>query len=97
MFRHVVLLTLSGDTPAGQLEQIRDELLQMAAGMDEVAGYSVGLDAGISEGNATVAVVGDFANADDYRTYAADAVHQQIIADHIKPWITARSAVQYDF
>lgn len=96
MIRHVVLLTMSDDMPAGQAELIRAELTEMAAGLDAVVGYSVGIDAGISEGNATISAIGDFASVEDYRTYSADARHQQIIADHIKPWVTNRSAVQYE-
>ncbi|MFA9566002.1 MAG: Dabb family protein, partial [Acidimicrobiales bacterium] len=40
-------------------------------------------------------VLADFADEDAYRAYAAHAEHQRVIADHIKPILTARTAVQY--
>ena len=56
----------------------------------------VGLDVGISEGNADIVVVGDFDDADGYRAYATNADHLEVIATLIKPWAAGRSAVQHE-
>ena len=74
---------------------------EIATGLDEmaalecVAGYRHGPDAGVSDGNWDYVVVGDFASVEDYLTYASDESHLRLIADHIRPNISARAAVQY--
>ena len=55
---------------------------------------SVSRDIGISDGNATLAIVGDFADEAAYRTYAEHPVHLEVIAEKIKPFVQGRSAVQ---
>ncbi len=83
-------------------EEVADDVLPaVAAGLDElgqldvVAAYRHGPDAGVSEGNWDYVVVGDFESVEDYQVYATDAGHLQLIADHIRPNISARAAVQY--
>ena len=65
--------------------------------LDVVRSYIHGPDAGVGDGNWDYAVVGDFADLDDYRTYAADAGHQELIAELIRPNIGARAAIQYEY
>ena len=94
MFRHCVMFKWSdgvGDDAKAAISSGLDEL----AALPFVAAYEHGPDAGVSDGNWDYVVVGDFATVDDYRTYATDAGHQQLIADLIKPNISARAAVQY--
>jgi len=95
MLRHVVLLTLSDDAPEGQSALIQRELMRLPALLPQIKRYEVGIDAGISDGNATIAVIGEFANEADYQIYAADEEHVAIIVTHIKPYLAARSAVQH--
>ena len=64
--------------------------------MAAIATYTHGPDAGVSEGNWDYVVVGDFASVDDYRTYAADPGHLEMIAELIRPAISARAAVQFE-
>jgi hypothetical protein len=47
-------------------------------------------------GNADTALVADFPDADAFRTYAADPRHLAVIAEHVKPHLASRSAVQYE-
>ncbi len=76
---------------------------QIFSGLDRlvtlgcVTAYHHGPDAGVSEGNWDYAAVGDFADVDAYREYAAEEGHLALIADLIKPSISARAAVQYEF
>lgn len=73
----------------------------VSAGLDGLADlacvseYRHGPDAGVSEGNWDYVAVGDFATVEDYQAYAQDAGHQKLIAEVIKPNISARAAVQY--
>jgi len=67
------------------------------AKLDAVAAYHHGPDAGISDGNWDYVAVGDFASVGDYQIYATDAGHLTLINDLIKPNISGRAAVQYEF
>jgi len=95
MLRHVVLLTLSDDTPEGQSALIKRELMRLPALLPQIKQYEVGIDAGISEGNATIVVISEFENEADYQSYAIDEEHVRIISEHIKPHAAGRGAVQY--
>jgi len=80
-----------------------DARVAIANGLDEmaklpfIANFSHGPDAGVSDGNWDYSVVADFASSAEYRTYADDADHLQLIADAIRPNISARAAVQFEF
>jgi hypothetical protein len=40
-------------------------------------------------------LIADFPDAEAFRRYAQDPVHQAVIAEHVRPWLAGRSAVQY--
>jgi hypothetical protein len=42
-------------------------------------------------------LIADFPDVEAYRRYAADPVHLAVIAEHVRPWLAARSSVQYEF
>jgi hypothetical protein len=56
----------------------------------------VAADAGVSDGNATIAVVADCDDQAGWETYRDHPLHQQLIADLIVPKLAARTAVQHD-
>lgn len=74
----------------------------VSAGLDElaklevIAAYHHGPDAQISDGNWDYVAVGDFASVADYQAYAVAADHVELIANVIRPNISARAAVQYN-
>jgi hypothetical protein len=45
------------------------------------AAYTVGLDLGLREGGWTFAIVADFVDADAYRAYDADGLHNDLRAE----------------
>lgn len=94
--RHVVTLTFRDDTPADRLDAIVVGLRGLPAAIDEIEGYEVGLDAGLAEGNATLAIVGDFASVADYEVYRDHPAHKAVIEDLILEYISGRSAVQHE-
>jgi len=53
-------------------------------------------DAGLVEGNAHTILVADFPDAETFRSYATDPTHLAVIAEHVRPYLAARSAVQYE-
>jgi hypothetical protein len=52
-------------------------------------------DAGLSEGNADTVLIADFPDVAAYSRYAQDPVHLAVLAEHVRPWLAQRSAVQY--
>ncbi len=97
MLRHVVLLTLSSDASDSDVAAIIEGLEGLPAVIPEIQSYSVGRDAGLAEGNATLAIIGEFADAASYQVYADDPVHRQVIAERIVPFLAGRAAVQHEF
>jgi Stress responsive A/B Barrel Domain len=95
MIRHVVVFTWSpaadAERRAGTVEALR-RLRQDVGGM---ASLVVADDAGLSDGNADTVLIADFPDADAYHSYAQDPVHLAVIAEHVRPYLAGRSAVQY--
>jgi hypothetical protein len=96
VLRHVVLFTWTDDadqarraTTVAALRRLRDDVGGMAS-------LTVADDAGLVDGNAHTVLVADFADAEAFRRYAQDPVHQAVLAEHVRPWLAARSAVQYE-
>lgn len=96
MLRHVVLFHWKPGTTPEQVRAVTDGLRALPAVIPEIAGYHVGPDAGLVEGNADFAVVADFASEADWATYRAHPVHQAVIAEHITPIAAERLSAQYE-
>ncbi len=95
MIRHVVVFTWSPEADAER----RATTLQALRGLRrEVGGMTdlvVADDAGLSDGNADTVLIADFPDVEAFYRYAQDPVHLAVIAEHVRPWLSARSAVQY--
>jgi hypothetical protein len=95
MFRHVVTMQFAPHATDEDVDAIVQALRAMPSLVPEIRSYSVGLDAGLVEGNFDLVVVGDFDDVDGYLAYNANADHQALIAERLKPFVAGRSAVQY--
>jgi hypothetical protein len=40
-------------------------------------------------------LIAEFPDAEAFLRYAQDPVHLAVLAEHVRPWLAARSAVQY--
>src|ERR687889_75631 len=96
MLRHVVLFTWTEDTAPETRSATVAALRRLPEEVGGMTSFAVGPDAGLVEGNAHTALVADFPDVEAWRRYAEHPVHLQIIADHVKPILAARSAVQYE-
>lgn len=94
-FRHVVLLTLADDAAPERAGEIVDALRGLPDAIPELLGYEVGLDAGLSEGNATIAVVADTADRAGWEAYRDHPEHQRVITELVAPVLAGRVAVQH--
>ena len=95
MIRHVVVFTWS---EAADAERRRTTVAALQRLREDVGGMTslvVAEDAGLTDGNADTVLIADFPDAEAFSRYARDPVHQAVIAEHVRPWLAQRSAVQY--
>ncbi|GGS96476.1 hypothetical protein GCM10010156_63310 [Planobispora rosea] len=95
MFRHVVLFTWAEDATDEQKAAVAAGLGRLPDAIPEIRAYALGSDAGVNPGNHEFALVADFDSVDDYLVYRDHPVHQAVIAEHVKPILAARAAVQF--
>jgi uncharacterized protein (DUF1330 family) len=96
MLRHVVLFTWSEAADAGRRRTTLEALRGLRETVGGMTSLTVSEDAGLAEGNAHTVLVADFPDADAFRRYAQDPTHQAVLAEHVRPWLAARTAVQYE-
>lgn len=94
--RHIVTLTFREGTTPDQIDTIVTALRELPGQIPEIEAYSVGVDAGLAEGNATLGIVGDFASVGDYEVYRDHPAHQAVITQHIIEVLAGRSALQHE-
>ena len=97
MLRHVVLFTWSPDADAQRRKAILEALRRLRRDVPFMTSLLVEEDAGLSDGNAHAVLMADFVDAEAYFRYAQDPIHLAVIAEQVRPWLAARSAVQYSF
>jgi hypothetical protein len=97
MIRHVVLFTWSAEADAARRTTTIEALRGLEQGVGGMTSLAVEADAGLSDGNADTVLIADFPDVEAFRRYAQDPVHQAVIAEHVRPWLAGRSAVQYQF
>ena len=95
MLRHVVMMQFAPHATDEDVDALMEGLRALPSLVPEIRTYSFGLDAGLVEGNFDLVVVADFDDVDGYLAYAANADHQALLADRIKPFVAGRTAVQY--
>ena len=76
MIRNVVMVSLKADANAAEVARIQDGFRAME--LPGAISYTLGDDLGLREGNWSFAIVADFADADAYRHYDADAEHNRL-------------------
>jgi hypothetical protein len=95
MIRHVVVLTWLPEATQEQRQHVLDELATLSPLMRGLLSYSFGPDAGLVAGNADLAIVADFDDADAYLAYKDHPVHLDVMKNAVSPILQARSAVQF--
>jgi hypothetical protein len=95
MIRHVVILTWSAAADARQRQAGVEALRRLRQDVGGMSSLVVAEDAGLADGNGDVVLIADFPDVEAYYRYAQDPVHLAVLAEHVRPWLAARSAVQY--
>ncbi|MGY1781747.1 Dabb family protein [Geodermatophilus sp. SYSU D01036] len=96
MIRHVVHFTWSDAADDARRAETVAALRRLPEQVPGSLAFTVAPDAGLVEGNAHTVLVADFPDAEAFRRYATDPVHLAVIAEHVHPYLAARSAVQYE-
>ncbi|NEK85644.1 Dabb family protein [Blastococcus saxobsidens] len=95
MIRHVVLFTWSPDADADRRAATVAALRDLRTRVGGMTSLVVTEDAGLRDGNADAVLLAEFPDAEAFLRYADDPVHLAVIAEHVRPILAARSAVQY--
>jgi hypothetical protein len=95
MIRHVVVFTWSPDADADRRAAIVEALRRLRRDVGGMTSLVVADDAGLSDGNADTVLMADFPDVEAYYRYAQDPAHLAVLAEHVRPWLAQRSAVQY--
>ena len=95
MIRHVVIFTWSADADAGRRAASVQALRGLQQDVGGMQSLVVAEDAGLADGNGDVVLIADFPDVEAFYRYAQDPVHLAVVAEHVRPWLAARSALQY--
>jgi len=95
MIRHVVVFTWSPAADAERRAATVEALRRLRQDVGGMASLVVADDAGLTDGNADTVLIADFPDVEAFYRYAQDPVHLAVIAEHVRPYLAARSAVQY--
>jgi hypothetical protein len=95
VLRHVVLFTWTADADDARRATTVEALRRLREDVGGMSSLTVAADAGLVDGNAHAILVADFPDEESFRRYAQDPTHQAVLAEHVRPWLAGRSAVQY--
>ena len=96
MIRHVSVITFVDDVSDAEVAAIEAALAELPARLPQLRAYAFGRDLQLADTNASFAVVADFDDVAGYEAYRDDPEHRRILAEMIKPLMSARAAVQYE-
>ena len=97
MIRHVVVFTWSEAADEARRRTTMEALRRLREDVGGMTYLVVAEDAGLTDGNADTVLIADFPDVEAFYRYAQDPVHLSVIAEHVRPWLAQRSAVQYHF
>ncbi len=96
MIRHVVVFTWSADADAERRATTVEALRGLRREVGGMTSLAVADDAGLVDGNAHTVLIADFPDVEAFYRYAQDPVHLSVLAEHVRPFLAGRSAVQYE-
>lgn len=97
MFRHIVLFRWVPEATRAQIDTALAALGTLPGRIPEIREFAVAEDARVSEGTFDVGVVAAFDDAEAYRRYAGNEAHVSVVAEHVRPILAERAALQGTF
>ncbi|GMR02722.1 MAG: hypothetical protein BMS9Abin20_1068 [Acidimicrobiia bacterium] len=95
MIRHVALFRFKEGVTDETIDHIDDVLATLPDIVDEIVTFASGRDVGITDGAWDYAVVSDFASVEDYRTYASNPDHVDMVKNVVGPNVAEAARVQF--
>lgn len=95
MLRHVVVFNLDPAVSPEDAADLARRLNALPAAVPTLRSMTAGVDAGLADGNADLAVVADFDDAAGWRAYQEHPDHQAVAAD-IRSVMAGRAASQFE-
>lgn len=96
MIKHVVLLNWKSGVTKQQIADLGEGFKRLSQEVGEIKSYEFGPDAGFYKGNASYALVAEFANAADLNAYVNHPKHQALLAELAGPMLESFQAVQFE-
>jgi hypothetical protein len=93
VIRNVVMIRLRGDADPATVDEVIAGLAALEC--PGTRSYTIGRDAGLREGNWSIAIVADFVDADAYRAYDLDEEHNRLRA-RLGPLTEAIARCQFE-
>lgn len=95
MLRHVVLFTWSAAADPARRKATTQALRRLRQDVGGMSSLIVAEDADLVDGNADTVLIADFPDVESFYRYAQDPVHLAVLAEHVRPWLKGRTALQY--
>jgi len=97
MIRHVTLMNFKADTDVAAREAVLHAYQRLPQLIPVIRAWSVGLDLGLLEGNASLGIVGEFASREDFLLYSQHPAQMELIFPVCGHVMESYSTAQFEF
>lgn len=98
MIRHIVLWRIAEtENAAERALAIKENLEALKGKIDEVVDIEVGINFNETEAASDVALVSTFRTKEDLDIYQDHPEHKAVGANYVRPFVTERRVVDYEF
>ncbi|WP_201733619.1 Dabb family protein [Acidithrix sp. C25] len=96
MLRHMVIFKFKEGTDPKAIDLLADELSKFYTGYVGFTKAIRGKDLKLRQGNGDLGICVDFESEQEFRAYADDKDHLELIKNYVAPIIESRAAVQIE-
>ncbi|MDO8863017.1 Dabb family protein [Haliea sp. E1-2-M8] len=96
MIRHITLIDFKEDATQEQKDEALQAFRQLPQHIPGILEFQVGLDLGLLEGNAGLAVQATFANREAFITYSRHEAHGSVVFPVCGPIMAGYSTAQFE-
>lgn len=97
MIQHITLIYFKEGTDDERQQKVLEAFQQLPSLIPQVKQFRCGLDLGLLDGNASLAVVAEFASSDDFLVYSTHAAHAEVIFPVCGEVMASYSTSQFEF
>jgi hypothetical protein len=96
MIRHIVLMKWKENTPEQAVQAVSDAFARLPPLIPEIRAYQFGPDLGIYPGNADYLLVADFDDLEDFKIYAKNTDHIELMKSVSMPIMDSFNSAQFE-